>query len=37
MGDLVTISNDNFEKNIRNIYPDELDCKKENQTNKNTF
>ena len=33
--DLITINNENFEKNIRNIYPAELDLKKENQNDKN--
>ena len=34
--DLITINNENFEKNIRNIYPAELEPKKENQINKST-
>ena len=34
--DLITINNENFEKNIRNIYPAELEPKKENQINKTT-
>ena len=33
--DLITINNDNFEKNIQNIYPAELELNKENQINKN--
>ena len=34
--DLITINDENFEKNIRNIYPAELEPKKENQINKST-
>ena len=34
--DLITINNENFEKNIRNIHPAELEPKKENQINKST-
>ena len=29
--DLITINNSNFEKNIRNVYPAELELKKENR------
>lgn len=37
IGNLITINNDNFEKKYpAYIYHDELGCKKENQTNKNT-
>ena len=33
--DSITISNENFEKNVQNIYPTELKLKKENQLNQN--
>ena len=31
----MSINNENFEKNIRNIYPAEVELKKENQIKKN--
>ena len=34
--DPITFNNENFQKNIWNIYPDQLELKKENQVNKNT-
>ena len=36
INDLITINNKNFEKNMRNIYPAELELRKENQININT-
>ena len=34
MDDLITMKNQNFQKNIRNIFPAELELIKENQINK---